>query len=436
VIRAALLATVAAALLAACGDDAPTDPTTDGRTPDAAAPDARVDAGAPDATPDAGIDATPSADRDRDGVTNDLDCAPDDAVRWRTANIYVDGDRDGRGAGDPTEACIGAGPAPDRSEVGDDCDDGDAASYQVLGFTYRDGDGDGRFVVEAGTLCTGAALPTGYRDGDPGTEADCAPTDPSAYRLRTLYVDSDGDRIGVEPAVELCIGDTIPAGQATVAGDCNAIDIGRWQLLAYSHRDADGDSVTTAESGTICSGTTLPPGYRTTGNGLDCAPDDITRWRTVDLYADIDRDGIGAGPAIPTCMGDTRPDGLSDRGTDCAPDDITRWGMLPYHHVNRDGDRATIPETGSVCSGAAVLPPYYVAPIGHDCDDADGDRYRWVVLYPDTDGDGVGTTPYAVHCLGDDLPAGQSTRGYDIDDGDPAVIEDEEDDDELLDLLF
>jgi hypothetical protein len=428
--RAALLALCAGALLAACGDDAPVDPTTDGRTPDAA-PDA--------GTPDAGIDAIPpdaTTDRDRDGTDDGLDCAPDDGLRWRIVPTYTDGDRDGRGTGDPLDSCIGTGAPDGRAGVAGDCDDGNGAIFQLLAFTHRDGDGDGYFVAEAGTVCSGAALPAGHLATDPGTAPDCAPADPLAFALHTAYVDTDGDTFGVEPAIQLCAGAALPAGFADDASDCAAGDAARWQLLAYSHRDSDGDGATTAEAGAVCSGAALPAGYRTAASGNDCAAGDPTRWQTVALYADTDGDLVGAGSAIPTCMGTTRPPGLSDRGTDCAADDITRWGLLAYGHVNRDGDRATIPEAGTVCSGAAVLPPYYIAPIGHDCDDADADLYRWVVLYPDGDGDGVGETPYTVTCLGDAIPAGQSTRGYDIDDSDPAVIEDEEADDELLDLIL
>jgi hypothetical protein len=438
--RAALFALCAGTLLAACGDDLPADPTpTPDARPDAATPDARIDAGLPDATVDAGVDAVPpdaTTDRDGDRIDDELDCAPDDIARWRIVPTYADGDRDGRGAGDPVDSCVGAVGPDGRTDVAGDCDDGNGAIYQLLAYSHRDADGDGRFIAEASTVCSGAALPAGHRATDPGTEPDCAPADPLAFALRTAYVDADRDGFGVEPSLELCVGAALPAGHAAVAGDCAADDAARWQLLAYSHRDSDGDGATTPENGSVCSGAALPAGYRTTASGADCAADDATRWQTVTLYADTDGDLIGAGPAIPTCMGTTRPAGMSDRGTDCAADDVTRWGMLPYSHVDRDRDGATLPEAGTVCSGAAVLPPFFIAPIGHDCDDADDARHRWVVLYPDRDHDGVGETPYDVVCLGADIPEGRSTRGYDIDDSDPTVIEDEEEDDELLDLIL
>jgi hypothetical protein len=57
------------------------------------------------------------------------------------------------------------------------------------------------------------------------------------------------------------------------------------------------------------------------------------------------------------------------------------------------------------------------------------------VLFADTDGDGVGSGPYSIQCLGTAIPAGMSLYGDDVDDDDAAVSEDEEDDD-LLDVIF
>jgi hypothetical protein len=43
------------------------------------------------------------------------------------------------------------------------------------------------------------------------------------------------------------------------------------------------------------------------------------------------------------------------------------------------------------------------------------------VVYPDRDGDGVGAPPRQISCLGEPIPPGFSTAGWDDDDGDPGV---------------
>jgi hypothetical protein len=58
----------------------------------------------------------------------------------------------------------------------------------------------------------------------------------------------------------------------------------------------------------------------------------------------------------------------------------------------------------------------------------------FAVLYADMDGDGVGAPPREILCLGATLPLGLTRGGYDDDDGDPAVIEAEED--EVLEVLL
>jgi hypothetical protein len=60
---------------------------------------------------------------------------------------------------------------------------------------------------------------------------------------------------------------------------------------------------------------------------------------------------------------------------------------------------------------------------------------RWVVTYVDADGDGVGTSPRQVDCLGAALPVGRSIFGDDVDDANPNRAYDDSYDD-LLAILF
>lgn len=436
-VRAPRVAALAPLLLVAVAcRDSSVDPVDhpDARRADARLPDARTaDAGTPDAgSPDAQV----VLDRDGDGTNDAEDCAPRDVSRWRTVPTYLDVDRDRHGVGDAADLCIGVDAPVGRALDGTDCDDTARARFQMLAYAFRDADGDGRYVPEVSAVCAGVALPGGYRSDDPRTEVDCAPEDRTRWAMLTFFPDEDGDGAGAGTAMPLCAGDAVPDGYSRGDADCAPTDRGAWQVLTYSHRDADGDGATVPATGGVCTGVTLPPGYFTAANGHDCAPDDASMWRTVHLFADTDGDRVGAGASTAACIGAAAPVGTSLVGTDCNAVDAARWAMLPYQHVDHDGDGATTPERGAVCSGAAVLPPYYLVAIGNDCDDGDEMLERWAVLYTDEDGDGVGRPPHRVSCLGDTIPDGMSTRGYDVDDADPNRIEDEEDDEVLFNILF
>jgi hypothetical protein len=91
---------------------------------------------------------------------------------------------------------------------------------------------------------------------------------------------------------------------------------------------------------------------------------------------------------------------------------------------------------GSLCSGATLPPGYRDRANGNDCNDSDSTRWRTLVLYPDHDGDGVGTPPRATACRGADLPAGYSLFGDDEDDNDPAVQANEDSANAVQVILF
>ena len=133
------------------------------------------------------------------------------------------------------------------------------------------------------------------------------------------------------------------------------------------------------------------------------------------------------------CTDGTLPSGYVSTSTDCAEEDGTRWQLFSQAHRDADGDTHTTP-VSQVCSGAELLPPFFPVASGNDCDDTDPMRFRARVLYPDADGDGVGTSPRVMPCLGSGLPAGHSIFGFDPDDMDPTKKEPP--DDEVLELLL
>jgi len=167
----------------------------------------------------------------------------------------------------------------------------------------------------------------------------------------------------------------------------------------------------------------------------DCDDSNPAAHTTVTAYLDADGDGVGAGPAFTFCTGGAAPPGYSLVGTDCAPDDPAAWRAVTSLPVDRDGDGATVREAVRLCVGKALPAPYLEADNGNDCDDADPTRFRWVILYRDQDGDGVGAGPRSIRCLGTTLPAGWSSVGLDVDDLDPLIWSDPNDDDEFLRLI-
>jgi hypothetical protein len=304
-------------------------------------------------------------------------------------------------------------------ETGGDCAPGDVTRWRLLVHAGVDRDGDGFTVAQPGTICAGSSLPDPYRAELSGN--DCDDADASRWQRLSGFVDADGDDVGAGPRLELCAGASLPPGIVATDGDCAPLDPALWTTLHYAYRDADGDGRTIAAAGALCAGASLPPGYSNVASGNDCDDGDTTVFASLTGFVDTDGDGVGAGAAVTLCTTGTVPAGWAAGGGDCAPDDPARWRVASYAGVDRDGDGYTVREPGSVCTGEGLPDPFRTTLRGNDCDDADPARWRWVVVYRDLDGDGVGAGPRSVPCLGPALPEGTSIFGYDADDSDPAI---------------
>ncbi|HET9625483.1 MAG TPA: hypothetical protein VFP84_29145, partial [Kofleriaceae bacterium] len=347
-------------------------------------------------------------------VPADATAAPDAAP---DAPPAIDDDHDGH----PAEA---------------DCDDHDPAVWQDLAYGFRDADGDGRTVASAGTICSGASLPRGFLVA--ASLPDCDDTDPAVFDLVNGFIDLDRDGVGAGPLMAVCSNGTLPASFAATGTDCAPGDATAWQVLGYNFRDGDGDGAVIAQAGTQCSGARLPPGFFVdppANRPFDCDDSDPAIAVPLTVFADADHDGFGAGASQLACTAaGAPPAGFSTSGTDCDDGDPAVWASLAYTAVDFDGDGVTAPASGTRCTSGTLAPPFFAAAHGHDCNDDDPALTRFVVLYPDHDGDGVGAPPRQIACIGDALPAGLVVGGYDVDDGDPAAIEDGDADD-IFDLI-
>lgn len=222
--------------------------------------------------------------------------------------------------------------------------------------------------------------------------------------------------------LRLCTSGKLPAGTLATGGDCAPEDGTLWRTYGYAYRDADGDGRFVSQPGTICYGTAVPPGYaNSVSSPYDCDDADATVHTSVWGYADEDLDGVGAGQAVRFCTVGALPADHVATGTDCAAADASRWQTLAYGGLDEDGDGFTTRTAGSLCSGAALPDPYRATVAGNDCDDADVALWRWTVLYPDADGDGIGAPPREIRCLGESIPPGYSLQGWDESPGDPGA---------------
>jgi hypothetical protein len=122
------------------------------------------------------------------------------------------------------------------------------------------------------------------------------------------------------------------------------------------------------------------------------------------------------------------PYGSSSTVVLCELEDGAFGVLLPYAAIDADGDGVTVPASGEICTVGTLPPPFRDAENGLDCDDTDPMTDHIVMLYPDQDGDGVGTTPRQFLCIGAAPPQGFVRGGYDDDDDDPSVIETDEGD--------
>jgi len=287
---------------------------------------------------------------------------------------------------------------------------------------FRDADGDGRTVAQAGAICSGASLPPGYSQVP--NEPDCDDTDPAVFSTVTGFADIDGDGVGDGIATSFCTSGGLPAGYAAGDGDCAPDDPARWQLLAYRYRDADGDGAAVAATGLVCSGAVLPAGYLETApvdRPLDCDDTNPAISVALTIFADGDRDGFGAGPGQLACTNGSPPAGFSTVDTDCNDGDPAVWASLVYTAVDFDGDGVTAPAMGSRCTAGMLLPPYFATPHGNDCDDTDPAVSIALTVFADADDDGFGAGPAQLACTNGVPPDGFVTNGTDCNDADASV---------------
>lgn len=112
-------------------------------------------------------------------------------------------------------------------------------------------------------------------------------------------------------------------------------------------------------------------------------------------------------------INDMDGDGVSDEN-DCAPTDNTLWDLATYNYIDKDYDGYFSIFSGQLCIGDS-LPQGYLFQLTTymDCNDDEPSLWRYVSIYQDIDGDGVGSGAGTPTCIGTAPPTGNSLFGYD-----------------------
>lgn len=232
------------------------------------------------------------------------DCDDTDNQAWRSVVAFNDTDRDGYGAGESANYCIGQTLQEKFSLNSTDCNDNNSAVFENLNYLATDMDLDSYQSHASGTECTGGTLSSIYQATfDSSKAADCNDDDNQSWRNALVYPDTDLDSFGaLSGETQVCIGDQAPAGNVFNSTDCNDNDASIWRAdLAYD--DIDGDGIGAGPQHTYC--TNNQPAARTSHLSYDCDDNDISIFRKVTVYPDTDGDGIGAGQGSITCMGNS-----------------------------------------------------------------------------------------------------------------------------------
>jgi hypothetical protein len=336
------------------------------------------------------------ADNDCDGVADEPGDLDDPAaVVW-----YVDNDSDGYGVGTGKLRC--GAPTGGFSEVGGDCDDGDAKLYPGL-LVYLDCDRDGSPRRQSVDACDnfGDQNCAAEWTQPSKSKSDCDDTDALYHHEAVWYDDVDGDGYGNLETVVACAPDDptdVDNPNDCDDSDYDAVPGQSW----WSDCDSDGSWVgpITQCDRPVCDGKTKtvePNGEADCNDADEFAKPDQTWW--VDCDDDEHYIETDIQCERPLCGGEAAPGLVTEdpEAPDCDDSRIDVHTEGPWY-VDCDGDGyylndsvgPSCVEPTDVCADAPEANYTKLAPaLSDDCDDSDDSVNPLGVWYPDCDGDGA-----------------------------------------------
>ncbi len=304
-----------------------------------------------------------------------------------------------------------------------DCNDSDAQTWGLVGYSSLDLDFDGRSITASGQLCIGESFPAGYYSKPVENEMiDCDDNNELAWQVAPGFTDKDGDGIGSGTEQLYCVGQALPAQVAAIGGDCDDTNAKVWLTHHYQSIDKDLDGIFIPVTGQLCTGgDILPNGFSANLPGItvDCDDSSNLKWQTVNAFVDLDGDGFGVGRDQSYCIGLKLPEKLSLNSGDCDDTNGDIFTSLPFGAIDIDLDGYQVHSTGSLCTGGSLTQTHHLnfdeskLP---DCDDDDINAWRLESAFIDQDGDGFGVGSDQSYCIGSELPENLSLNSNDCDD--------------------
>ncbi len=276
-----------------------------------------------------------------------------------------------------------------------------------------------------------------------------------------LFWDRDHDRYATEEVGISCDNpnaDQIVEADKQGSDDCDQIPF-KYQLIP-AFLDKDRDSFGATESAAVCVGAQGVKDEALDGYVIDNSNprivddcDDVpTKYRYVKALDDKDHDGYGQGAEQAVCIGalGVKDEVLTDKvlaeankgKDDC--DDIADKFYRIKGYQDKDRDSWSVGQESSICVDArGTEDPLFAGLVasserkGQDCNDDDKNLNKMTFVWKDRDGDTVGAGGVSLLCTTQneqDLQSlGWSKTGYDSNDDDATIVEDE---DEIIDFFL
>ncbi len=204
------------------------------------------------------------------------DCNDSDAAKYQNLTGYTDSDADGHGTGSNQNPCSGAALPSGYAADNTDCDDAHVWVYQNQNTDIDVDQDGYSVNNNGTSHCVGSSTTvssrTYYKDTSGSFSwidkvymlgADCSDSDNTKYQNLTGYTDADGDTYGTTTPGTVCSGAALPSGYVSNNTDCNDGSSNVYQNVATTDTDVDQDGYYVGSQTTHCVGSSTTVSSRT-----------------------------------------------------------------------------------------------------------------------------------------------------------------------------